>query len=220
MIKDKNSIYFNGHINKFSIEELINELLKMEISIKNNNKPKLITNSQKIKNNLYYIKSIFIYALCFILEFMLGIENINKCKVENVTIEPETEIKLYIVSYGGCVHNAFNIIDVIKSMEIPVHTICKGFVASAGTLISLSGKKRFITKHSYMLIHELRTGCWGNFSYIKDDYFNSHELMNCIKNYYVENTKLNMEELELQLKQDVMWNATNCLKNGLVDEIL
>jgi ATP-dependent protease ClpP protease subunit len=200
VIKDTSSIYFNGEINNFSMEKLTNELLKMELSIK-----------QTIKK-------------------VSKIVDDAKEKIKEITDENENDItlnltnnmhiKLYITTYGGCVHNAFSIIDIIKCMEIPIHTICKGCVASAGTLISLSGKKRFITKHSYMLMHELRTSCWGKFSYIKDEFINAEDLMECIKTYYVNNSKITMEEIEQQLKQDKMWDATTCLTHGLVDEIL
>lgn len=197
VIEDTNSIYFNGEINNFSTEKLINELLKMELSIKKN-----IKNLSKIVDDAN--------------ERIIN-ENINNIKL---TLTNDIHINLYITTYGGCIHSAFSIIDTIKSMEIPIHTICKGCVASAGTLISLSGKKRYITKHSYMLIHELRTSCWGKFSYIKDEFINTEELMECIKTYYINNSKITMEEIEQQLKQDKMLDATNCLAKGLVDEIL
>jgi ATP-dependent protease ClpP protease subunit len=105
-------------------------------------------------------------------------------------------------------------------MTIPVHTICKGIVASAGTLLSLAGNRRFITENSYMLIHELRTGSWGKFSFIKDNFDNYTSLMEHIKNYYVSNTKLTREELDVQLAKDLTWNAETCLEKGLVDEII
>ena len=199
VIKDTNSIYFNGDINSTSMERLTNELLTMEISI-----------NKKIKK----IQKILDEANAKIKEQKVLIDDVKIDLTNNVNIN------LYITTYGGCVYSAFGIIDTIKSMKIPVHTICKGCVASAGTLISLSGKKRFITKHSYMLIHELRTGCWGKFTYFKDNYTNSQDLMNCIRKYYVENSKISNEEIVDQLKQDIMWDATNCLEKGLVDEII
>ena len=38
----------------------------------------------------------------------------------------------------------------------------KVVLLGAGVLISLAGHERHITKHSYMLIHEIRSGCWGH----------------------------------------------------------
>ncbi len=199
VLEDTFSIHFNGPVNKYSMEKLINELLKMEILI-----IKILKRINEKVNKL---------------NEELKEEILLSNSIVQLT-HNKLHIKLYITTFGGCVYNAFNVVDTIKNMEIPVYTICKGCVASAGTLISLSGKKRFITKNSYMLIHELRTGCWGKFSYIKDDFNNSNELMNCIKNYYIENTKITIKELEEQLKKDIIWNADNCLINGLVDEVI
>jgi ATP-dependent Clp protease protease subunit len=114
----------------------------------------------------------------------------------------------------------FSLIDTIQNLRVPVHTICKGFVASAGTLLSLAGKKRYITENSYMLIHELRAGTWGKYSHMLESIENSKQLMEHIKSYYITRTKLTSAELEEQLKRDVTWNAQTCLEKGLVDEII
>ena len=117
-------------------------------------------------------------------------------------------------------YQVFSAIDTIQGLKVPVHTICKGFVASAATLLSLAGKKRYITENSFMLIHELRMGAWGKFSYMTESIENSKQLMEHIKTYYVNRTKIDIDELEEQLKKDVTWNAETCLEKGLVDEII
>jgi ATP-dependent protease ClpP protease subunit len=66
---------------------------------------------------------------------------------------PEIPIYLHINSMGGSIFAAFSAIDVIKSCRVPIHTIIEGATASAGTLISIVGKKRYITPTSYMLIN-------------------------------------------------------------------
>ena len=71
-------------------------------------------------------------------------------------------ILLEINSNGGLIHEAFAVVDTIKHLSIPVHTICKGYTASAATLITLAGSKRYITKNSYFLIHELSDEITGN----------------------------------------------------------
>mgnify|MGYP003329943299 FL=1 len=59
----------------------------------------------------------------------------------SLNIEPEP-IYLHLTTDGGLIYSAFSVIDCIKSLSVPVHTIIDGFVASAGTLISLAGEKR------------------------------------------------------------------------------
>ncbi len=186
-------IHFNAGINQKSVSTLIEKLLGLE--------EKILKKHRKIKRKFSEI------------------ENDEDCcsfKL-NVDLPP---IKLYICSNGGLVYQVFSAIDTIQSLKVPVHTICKGFVASAGTLLSLAGKKRYITENSFMLIHELRSGTWGKFSHMVESVENSKQLMDHIKSYYIKRTKVTAEELEEQLKKDVTWNAQMCLDKGLVDEII
>lgn len=198
-IPETNSIYFNGDIDSSSMENLTNKLLQMEISV--------IKKQKKIDKIIDEARNKIIID-----------EEFDNIKID--VNYNKININLYITTNGGSVYDVFAIIDVIKSMKIPVHTICKGCVASAGTLLSLAGKKRYITKNSYMLIHEIRSGCWGKFTYLTENYNNSQQIMDHIKSYYIENTKITKEELDNQLKQDIFWNATTCLEKGIVDEII
>lgn len=129
-------------------------------------------------------------------------------------------INLHIQSNGGSLFQSLYIIDLIKNIETPVHTYIDGFAASAATLISVVGEKRFMTKNSLMLIHQLSGGAIGKFSEIKDENENVDTLMKFIIQTYIKNTKLNEEELESILKRDIWLNSTFCLEKGLVDKIL
>lgn len=192
--EETNDIYFNGSINNKSMPALIKELTNMEQHI--NKKIK------KIKKKIDDLEK--------------SDEHDDSCQIK-ITAQP---IKLHITTYGGTVYDVFSVIDTIKNMKVDVHTICKGIVASAGTLLSLAGKKRYITENSYMLIHEVRSGMWGKYSDIKEEYENVTELMEHLKKYYIKNTKITEEEIVEQLRKDTMWNAQKCLEKGLVDEIL
>ena len=47
----------------------------------------------------------------------------------------------------------------MESCSISIYTVIEGYTASAGTLISVYGRKRFIRKNTYMLIHQLSSEC-------------------------------------------------------------
>ena len=195
-----NEIHFNAGINDESMSKLIDILINMENSLLK--KKKIL--KRKIRD---YEKD--------------SKNKDSKDEISNFKIEINPKaIKLYITSHGGSIYQVFSAIDTIKNMKIPVYTICKGIVASAGTLLSLAGSQKFITENSYMLIHELRSGSWGKFSFIKDNFDNCNNLMDHIKDYYVKNTKLTKEELDIQLVKDLTWNAETCLEKGLVDKII
>ena len=129
-------------------------------------------------------------------------------------------IQLEINSCGGLIHEAFAVADTIKNLKIPVYTVCKGFVASAATVISLSGTKRYITKNCYFLIHQLTDEYNGNYTYLKHSFENSQQLMNHIVDYYVEHSTLGREAIVKFINDDINWNAVKTLEYGFVDEII
>jgi ATP-dependent Clp protease protease subunit len=131
----------------------------------------------------------------------------------------EVPIYIHINSYGGSIFAAFGAIDVIKACRVPVYTIIEGSTASAGTLISIVGKKRFIRPTAYMLIHQLSSGCWGKMSEIEDEFRNLQDLMDKIKELYKEHANIPKKELTELLKHDLWLDANKCLKYGLVDEL-
>lgn len=200
-----NEIHFNAGINDESMSKLIELLVVME--------NKLLKRKKILKRKIRDLEKET--------ETKDSKDEKDLDKISNfdININPRA-IKLYITSHGGSIYQVFSAIDTIKNMKVPVHTICKGIVASAGTLLSLAGTRKFITENSYMLIHELRSGSWGKFSFIKDNYDNCNNLMEHIKNYYIANTKLSKEELDVQLVKDLTWGADICLEKGLVDEII
>lgn len=128
---------------------------------------------------------------------------------------------LHIYSPGGDVHAGLSLYDFIIEYDktIPVYTIVEGLAASAATIISIAGSKRYITPNSYMLIHQLTTYFGGNFEQIKDEFGNCEKVMKQLKDIYASKTKLNRKQLNEILKRDVNWCAEDCKKYGLIDEI-
>ena len=110
--------------------------------------------------------------------------------------------------------------DTILRCKVPVNTYVDGFCASAATFLSVVGSKRFISRNSYMLIHQLSSSFWGIYSEFKDEKENLYLMMKTIKNVYKEYTKVPMKKIDEILKHDLMWDAKTCLKYGLVDEII
>lgn len=128
---------------------------------------------------------------------------------------------LHIYSPGGDVHAGLSLYDFINEYKktIPVNTVVEGVAASAATIISIAGSKKFITPNSYMLIHQLSTYFGGNFEQIKDEFGNCEKIMKQLKEIYATKTKLSRKQLSDVLKRDINWSAEDCLKYGLVDEI-
>lgn len=129
-------------------------------------------------------------------------------------------IHLHIQSYGGSLMHTFYIMDLIKTLKTPVYTYIDGFAASAATLMSVCGKRRFMTESSVMLVHQLSSGASGKFEEIKNEYNNLVEFMEIIKKTYLNNGNISSQHLDDLLKQDLWLNSKKSLEYGFIDEIL
>ena len=103
---------------------------------------------------------------------------------------------------------------------MPIYTIIEGEAASAATLISVVGHKRFINSNAHMLIHQITSGFWGKMMEIEDEFKNLNLYMSKLKSIYENHTNLSEKKLNRILKKDIVWDSDTCLKYGLVDEIL
>ena len=151
------------------------------------------------------------------------IELIRKCELDNIVFAHKTcvediPIYLHISSYGGLLFDAFTAIDVIQSCRVPVYTIIDGPTASAGTIISVVGSKRFMRPNAYMLIHQLSSGSWGKMSELEDEHQNNTMLMKRIKEIYTDHASIPKKQLAEILKHDLWWDLQKCMDYGLVDE--
>lgn len=127
---------------------------------------------------------------------------------------------LRLCTYGGEVLSALSTVDIIRNMKSDVYTYIDGNVASAGTFLSVIGKKRFMGKHAHLLIHELSSGYYGKLSEMEDEVYNCQRLMKLIKGIYKEHTKIPMKKLDELLKGDIWLDAEECLEYKIIDEIL
>jgi ATP-dependent protease ClpP protease subunit len=130
-------------------------------------------------------------------------------------------IKLHIQSEGGSLLNAFFITDVIRTLHTPVYTYIEGYAASAASVISVVGEKRFITTNSLLMMHQLSSHTDDvKFEELDDNMKNLNMMMEKLKNIYLEHSNLDTSSLNSILMHDVWFDAKKCLEYNLVDEIL
>lgn len=130
------------------------------------------------------------------------------------------KIYLHINCQGGNLMPCFAVIDTMRNSKIPIVTIIDSVACSGATLISVFGSERWISKHAYMMIHQLRGAAWGTFEEIKTEFENKKDFMDRIIQIYTDKTRMNKKELQSLLKHDRYWNAEACLEKGLVDKII
>ena len=129
-------------------------------------------------------------------------------------------IKIFINSGGGSIVSGVSSMDTILRCKVPVWTYVDGFAASAATFMSVVGSHRFMSRNSYMLVHQLSTSFWGTYANFEDEKQNVDLMMKNIKNVYKEYTKIPMKKIDEILKHDLMWDAKTCLEYGMIDEII
>lgn len=129
-------------------------------------------------------------------------------------------IELHISSDGGEISPALSLVDKIKTNPIPIHTYVEGFCASAATLISVVGKKRYMSPNSNILVHQLRGGIAGKFEEIQDEKDNLDLFMEVLKKIYIQHTKLKLKQLTELLKHDLCLTAEKALEYGVIDHIV
>ena len=153
----------------------------------------------------------------YIIKLNTNFEDMQR-KNPNIVMTPKP-IYIHINSYGGGVFAAFAAVDFIKQSKIPIYTIIEGASASAATIMSVVGVKRYISPHASMLIHQLSSWFGGKMTEIEDEYQNLEQMMGSIKNIYSDHTKMTKGQLTKFLKHDVWWDAKKCIEMGLADEI-
>jgi ATP-dependent protease ClpP protease subunit len=170
---------------------------------------------------------------CIILQDLIKIAQINSktiqegCKLQEPTpqgvnlVESQIPIHLHIQSRGGVLLDSFYILDTIINSDVPIYSYVDGYCASAASLISIVAQKRFMSKHSFILLHQLSSQVNSNkFDDIEDEVVNLNTFMKTMREIYLEHTNISAEELENILHKDIWLDATQCLNYGLVDKLI
>jgi ATP-dependent Clp endopeptidase proteolytic subunit ClpP len=171
------------------------------------------------ENKIYFYANVNRESVVELNKKVGEIESKSLTLANNLDISPPS-IKILINSGGGSITAGISSMDTILRCKVPVETYVDGFCASAATFISVVGKKRFMSRNSYMLIHQLSSSLWGKYSEIEDEKKNLDLMMETIKNVYKEYTKVPMKKLDEILKHDLLWDANTCLKYRLIDEVI
>ena len=129
-------------------------------------------------------------------------------------------IKVFINSGGGTIVSGIASMDTMLRCKVPIHTYVDGFSASAATFLTVVGEERYMSRNSYMLVHQLSSTFWGTYANFEDEKKNLDMMMKTIKDVYKKYTKLPMKKLDEILKHDLMWDAKTCLEYGMIDEIV
>lgn len=129
-------------------------------------------------------------------------------------------ITLYINSPGGDFTSGLAIIDTIEGLRSPLRTVIIGEACSLATVVALFGKKRYITKNSYWMGHEMWHIIGDYYSKTKHRFKQHRKVWDDIKDMYKKRTRLTKKDIELIENGELWLNAQECKKKGVVHDVL
>lgn len=148
-------------------------------------------------------------------------ESTDSTILHNEIIYHREPIKLYINSYGGDVYSGLALVNIIKNSKTPIYTIAIGACMSAALQIWLAGHKRFVSKNSTLLFHDISSGgCTCKTEDIRQDLKECERLREIFIGEIIEkSTKVTREMLDEVIKSRTDWYipADEAIELGLAN---
>lgn len=136
-------------------------------------------------------------------------------------VEERQHIVLLIDSPGGDIDIAFSLSDVIKASVTPVYTVALSKTMSAAFIIFLSGHKRFVFQHSQLLCHQGSVSMGGSASEFEEATKNYKKLLDKMKNFILENSKIDAKTFLKNQKKDWYISSSEAVEQyGIADKVI
>ena len=141
----------------------------------------------------------------------------------DLTEDYKSPVTLWVYGYGGDAYGTLGLIDIINTLKTPINTFSSGAAQSASAILALSGTgKRFATKNSAFMIHQVSSG--GIFS-------TSEQEVNLKENIRIEKLLINILSKKsnkpmkfwtsmISSNKDIYLSVNDCLKYKLLDGVL
>lgn len=142
--------------------------------------------------------------------------------IELESKDPEKDIKIFINSPGGYVTSLLCMLDAMNLVRPEIKTYCIGEAASAAAILLMCGTKgkRYITRHSRVLLHQISSGARGHIADVKISVEETGRINALLMEIILERTKIKRDDLKKLIERDCWLTAQESLKYGLVDKIL
>lgn len=134
--------------------------------------------------------------------------------------EERKPIRFYICSPGGDMNFMWMLVDIMLTSKTPIYTINIGVAHSAAALIFLGGSKRFMMKHSSLMIHQGSAALNGDYAKLQNIFKNYSEQVSQMYDYMKERCSLNDEAIAKHMQDDWFLCPQECLANGICHKII
>jgi len=137
--------------------------------------------------------------------------------------KPKNELKILLTSPGGDILHGLSLYDfilVLRNRGHKVTVVIMGFAASMGSILAQAGDRRIMTPNAYLMLHEAATWTGGKSSEIEEEMSTLRKFEEKLVTILCSRGNFTKEELKKKwFKKDLWFDAKECLKLGLIDEI-
>ena len=137
--------------------------------------------------------------------------------------EADLPVTIYINSPGGEVNAGLMIYDALQGCRLKIDMICTGMAASMAAILLASGQKgrRFILKHSKVMIHEplISEGVGGSATSIRNISDSICETRRIVNEILSEHTGKSIDEINEATSFDNYMDAEEAIRFGICDAI-
>ena len=182
-----------------------------------------MTEKDEISRDLFLTSDVNAESTSGIIKEIIKVNNYDDAQ-ENTVVDYKREpIKLHVQSFGGSAYDCWALVDVMLHSKTPVHTYCTGYAMSSGFLIFLAGAKRFASKHSTFMYHQISIGYdYMEYTRIKEDIYENDFLQKMMERMVLERTKISEGRLKDVREKKLDWyiHLPTAIELGIVDEII
>ena len=136
--------------------------------------------------------------------------------------DPDKDIDFYINSPGGSVSAGLAMYDAMQIIKPDVATICVGQAASMGAVLLAGGapKKRYVLKHSRVMIHQVSAGFQGTTADINVQAAEINRSMDTLMEILAKHTGKDTEVVRKDCDRDYFMSADEAVAYGIADKVL
>ena len=139
---------------------------------------------------------------------------------KGIPVEERKPIKIYLMSYGGDLYQAYAFISTILASQTPVITVNMGVAMSAGLLILLAGHKRYAMKYSTAMIHSGSGGAQGTYEQMEEQQKNYKKLVDMMRDYILARTSIDIKTYNKNKTKDWYITDNEQVELGIVSTIV
>jgi ATP-dependent Clp protease protease subunit len=138
------------------------------------------------------------------------------------TMNPDTDISIYINSPGGSFTALTAIYDTMKFIKPDVQTVCLGQAASAAAILLGAGAKgkRLALEHARVLIHQPSGGGEGQSSDIEIQAREILRMRDLLEKMLADHTGRDAALIRKDIERDKILTAAQAVEYGLIDAVI